>query len=62
MCKKNHKLSTHWLIYKNSGLGTKVSVFAQNQVNYQPHYPKGITWHFIKTKAIKHDYYSSLIM
>ena len=31
------------------------SVFAQNQVNYHPHYPKGFTWHFIETKAIKHD-------
>ena len=25
-------------------------------------YPKGLTWHFIETKAIKHDYYSSIIM
>ena len=25
-------------------------------------YPKGFTWYFIETKAIKHDYYSSLIM
>ena len=25
-------------------------------------YPKGPTWHFIETKAIKHDYYSSIIM
>jgi len=38
------------------------SVFAQNQVNYHRHYPKGITWHFNETKAIKHDYYGSLIM
>jgi hypothetical protein len=36
-------------------LGTKISVFAQNQVNYHPHYPKGFTWYFIETKAIKHD-------
>jgi hypothetical protein len=43
-------------------LDAKVSVFAQNQINYQPHYPKGFTWHFIETKAIKHDYYSSIIM
>jgi hypothetical protein len=43
-------------------LGAKVSVFAQNQVNHQPHYPKGFTWHFSETKAIKHDYYSRLIM
>ena len=25
-------------------------------------YPKGLTWHFIETKAIKHDYYSIIIM
>ena len=24
--------------------------------------PKGFTWHSIETKAIKHDYYSSIIM
>jgi hypothetical protein len=45
-----------------SVLDAKVSVFAQNQVNYHPHYSKGFTWHFIQTKAIKHDYYSRLIM
>ena len=43
-------------------MGAKVSVFAQMQANYHPHYPKGFTWHFIETKAIKHDYYSSIIM
>ena len=25
-------------------------------------HPKGLTWHFIETKAIKHDYYSSIIV
>ena len=25
-------------------------------------YPKGLTWHFIETKDIKHDYYSIIIM
>ena len=25
-------------------------------------YPKGLTWHLIETKTIKHDYYSSIIM
>ena len=25
-------------------------------------HPKGLTWHFIETKAIKHDYYSVIIM
>ena len=27
-----------------------------------PSLPKGSTWHFIETKAIKHDYYSIIIM
>ena len=43
-------------------MSAKVAVFAQNQVNYHPHYPKGFTWDFIETKSIKHDYYNSLIM
>ena len=43
-------------------LEANVSVFAQNHVNYHPHYPKGFTWHFIETKTIKHDYYGSLII
>ena len=43
-------------------LDAKVSVFAQNQINKHPHYPKGFTWHIIERKHIKHDYYSSLIM
>ena len=25
-------------------------------------YPKGLSWHFIETKSIKHDYYSRIIM
>ena len=25
-------------------------------------YPKGLTWHFIETKAIRHDFYSRIIM
>ena len=47
-----------WIL-KNPGLSAKVSVFAQNQVNYHPHYPKGFTCHFIETKFI---YYSTIIM
>ena len=34
----------------------------QDYINFHPSLPKGLTWHFIETKAIKHDYYSSLIM
>ena len=40
-------------IYKILELGAKVFVFAQNQVHYHPHYPKGFSWQFIQTKAIK---------
>ena len=43
-------------------VSTKVSVFQQDQINYHPNYPKGFTWHFIETKAINHDSYSSIIM
>ena len=35
-----------------SGINTTITVS----------YPKGLTWHFIETKAIKHDFYSSIIM
>ena len=34
----------------------------QDHINIHPSLPKGLTWHFTETKAIKHDYYSSLIM
>ena len=34
----------------------------QDHINFHPSLPKGSTWDFIETKAIKHDYYSSLIM
>ena len=37
---------------KNIFVSAKVSVFAQNHVNYHPYYPKGFTWHFIEIKAI----------
>ena len=34
----------------------------QDHIDFLPSLPKGLTWHFIETKAIKHDYYSILIM
>ena len=34
----------------------------QDHINFHPSLHKGLTWHFIETKEIKHDYYSSLIM
>ena len=43
-------------------LSAKVSVFQQDQITITVSHPKGLTWHFIETKAMKHDYYSSLIM
>ena len=33
----------------------KVSIFQQDQTTITQEDPKGITWHFIETKAIKHD-------
>ena len=61
MSKIQIKSTFQWIL-KIPGLRAKLSIFAQNQVNYHPQYPKGFTWHFIETKAIKHDYYSSVIM
>ena len=43
-------------------MSAKVSVFQQDQSAITIDHPKGLTWHFIETKAIKHDYYSSIIM
>ena len=34
----------------------------QDHINFHPGLPKGSTWHFIETKAIKHYYYSRLII
>ena len=58
--KNQIKIMFLW-ITKTNLLGAKVSDFQQDQHNYVS-YPKGLTWHFIETKAIKHDYYSSIIM
>ena len=44
-------------------VSAKVSVFyskIKSTITIDP--PKGLTWHFIETKAIKHDYYSRIIM
>ena len=43
-------------------VSAKVSVFTERSHKLHPSLPKGSTWHFIETKAIKHDYYSSIIM
>ena len=37
-------------------VSAKVSVFQQDQTTITQEDPKGFTWHFIGTKAIKHDY------
>ena len=44
-------------------VSAKVSVFFTAR-SHKLHsiLPKGSTWHFIETKAIKHDYYSSIIV
>ena len=43
-------------------VSTKFLFLQQDHVNFHPSLPKGITWHFIETKTIKHYYYSSVIM
>ena len=43
-------------------LSAKVSVFCKIKSTITVSPPKGLTWHIIQTKAIKHDYYSSIIM
>ena len=43
-------------------VSAKFLFLQQDHINFHPSLPKGYTWHFIETKAIKHDYYSSLIM
>ena len=39
----------------------KFLIFSRINTTIAVSYPKGLTWHFIETKAIKHDYYSSII-
>jgi hypothetical protein len=43
-------------------VSAKVSVSTARSYKLHPSLPKGSTWHFIKTKVLKHDYYSSIIM
>ena len=40
----------------------KFLFFKARSHKLHPSLPKGSTWHFIETKAIKHDYYSSIII
>ena len=40
----------------------KFLIFSRINTTITVSYPKGLTWHFIETKAIKHDYYSTIIM
>ena len=40
----------------------KFLIFSRINTTITVSYPKGLTWHFIETKDIKHDYYSSIIM
>ena len=40
----------------------KFLIFSRINTTITVSYPKGVTWHFIETRAIKHDYYSSIIM
>ena len=40
----------------------KFPIFSRINTTITVSYPKGLTWHFIETKARKHDYYSRIIM
>ena len=40
----------------------KFLIFSRINTTITVSYPKGLTWHFIETKAIKHDYYNRIIM
>ena len=40
----------------------KFLIFSRINTSITVSYPKGLTWHFIETKTIKHDNYSSIIM
>ena len=40
----------------------KFLIFSRINTTTTVSYPKGLTWHFMEKKAIKHDYYSSIIM
>ena len=40
----------------------KFLIFSRINTTITVSYPKGLTWHFIETKAIKHNYNSSIIM
>ena len=40
----------------------KFLIFSRINTTITVSYHKGLTWHFIGTKAIKHVYYSSIIM
>ena len=43
-------------------VSAKFLFFTARSHKLHPSLPKGSTWHFIETKDIKHDYYSSIIM
>ena len=43
-------------------LAQKFLFFSKIKSTIIVRHPKGLTWHLIETKAIKHDYYSSIII
>ena len=43
-------------------VSAKVSVFSKIKATITIDHAKGLTWDFIERKAIKHDYYNSIIM
>ena len=61
-CKKYQHFITPLLIWELFSWVQKFLFFSKIKSTITVSHPKGLTWHFIETKAIKHDYYSSLIM
>ena len=61
-CIKNHHFITFLLKWELFSWGQKFLFFSKIKSTTTVSHPKGLTWHFIEIKAIKHDYYSSLNM
>ena len=62
-----HKIPRHrkWVRFKFCAplnLNVGFTYLQQDHINFHPTLSKGLTWQFIETKAIKHDYYNILIM
>ena len=61
-CKNNQHFITLLLEMRIFFLSEKFLFFSKIKSTITIDHPKGLTWHFIEAKTIKHDYYSSIIM